>query len=125
MKKYFTLPVIIGMLSSCVSTAVKFGVYSSECRLYTRSEIKLHIKPDSTFQYYFAYNEEVISGKWEIKKDTLFLYSKKFSEKREQLSPAIKNSDIKGKDAYIVKGRTLKIINQSGVSENCPLKLSK
>lgn len=125
MKKNITVFCLLGIFSSCASNSMKFGVYSSKCRLYDTNALKLHIKTDYTFQYFFAYNDEVITGKWEVKKDTLFLFSEKFLEKREPLSPTIKNSDLEGNDVYIMKGRTLKLVKLSGVSEDCPLILSK
>jgi hypothetical protein len=125
MKKYIIGILLVGLLSGCASNSVKHGLYISKCKLYDIRAIKLDIKADQTFQYYFAYNDETVIGKWHVKQDTLILVSEKFLERREPLNPKIKNSDLAIIDAYLIKGKLLKLINLSGVSEDCPLKLSK
>lgn len=125
MIKFILGILLIGLLSGCVTNSVKYGLFISECKLYDTRAVKLDIKPDQTFQYYFAYNDETVIGKWHVKQDTLILVSEKFLEKREPLNPKIKNSDLATIDAYLIKGKLLKLINLSGISNDCPLKLSK
>jgi hypothetical protein len=125
MKKQINGIFLIGILCGCASSSIKHGLYKSKCQLYDLSALKLNIKPDQTFQYYFASNDDTIIGTWQVKQDTLFLISNKFLEKREPLTPKIKNSDLVNIDAYIIKGKVLKLINSVGVTDDCSLKLSK
>ena len=74
------------------------GVYALEAVFY----------PDHTFEYIIQGQKYDISGNWELKRDTVYLYSNKFFEEsifggyqnKFTLAPA-------GKDIYLIKGKYL------------------
>ena len=126
MKIQFLLFVMIFLLSNCKINYS--GRYISRCWIQTRTELFFDVKNDSTFQYFFAYHEisdEEIKGKWEINKDTLILFSPKFLEKRDTLSPIVKNTDLDSLDQYLIRGRKLYPINKIGVKKTCYLVKAK
>ena len=104
------------------STQKLKSTYKSSCFLYNKTELELILNSNSEFSYKFAYLDEEIKGKWERKADTLFLYSSKFLEKQENLTPKIKNTDFIGLDKYLIKKGKLHLINKDGVSRSCYLK---
>ena len=54
-------------------------------------------KSDSTFVYKKPYLEK-FGGTWEVKNDTVFLYSDKFRDQIEkELTPVYNYTDLKGK----------------------------
>jgi hypothetical protein len=97
------------------------GSFRSSCNLYNQTSLKLTLIENGEFQYQFAYNDEQNKGKWEILNDTLLLESAIFLEKREALSPQIKNSDFTGVDKYKIKKNKLFVINKNGISNKCYL----
>ncbi|MCW5922897.1 MAG: hypothetical protein KIS77_11170 [Saprospiraceae bacterium] len=124
MKKIITMLSILSFFG-CVGNRLTSGMYISTCRINDLTAVKLQINKDSTFQYFLAYNDELVIGKWKVIKDTLFLTSSKFEERRESLRPVIKNTDQPLKDMYLIKEKKLKIINTHGVTNDCYLKRSK
>jgi hypothetical protein len=125
MNNFWICLLLLMTFLSCSRKALKTGTYSSDCILYDKSDVQLHLKPDSTFCYIFAYNEEEVIGTWEYKVDTLFLFSEKFYEIRAPLQPKIKNSSLTRIEAYKVRRRSLWLIDSVGVTNNCSLKLLK
>lgn len=98
------------------------SAYKSSCFLYNKTELELKLNSNSDFSYKFAYLDEEIKGNWERRADTLYLYSNKFLEKQENLTPKIKNTDFNGLDKYLIKKGKLYSINKKGVSLDCYLK---
>jgi len=93
--------------------------------LYNQTSLKLTLTELGDFQYFFAYTDEIIKGKWVLSNDTLILKSDKFLIERGPLLPGIQNTDLIGVDKYFVKKDKLFAINKKGISKNCFLILVK
>lgn len=102
MKIVFYVSIIILTLNCSVQKKLH-GSYKSSCDLYNQTSLNLTLNANGEFQYHFAYNDEIIKGKWEISNDTLTLKSDIFLIKRNPLSPKIKNSDLVDVDKYVFK----------------------
>ncbi len=119
MKKYYSI--VFFLLLGC-NTQKIHTIYKSSCRLYDKNEIELLINSNTEFTYKFAYLDYDIKGNWKKNADTLILYSDKFTEKQEDFTPKIKNTDFIGLDKYLIKNGKLFAINKNGVSQSCFLK---
>lgn len=119
------LIIIIALISFVGCKTISDGNYKSSCLLYGKTELKLKINNDGTFEYNFVYNEETVFGKWSIVGDTLILNSNQFLIERDSLSPKIKNTNIDNVDKYLIKRNKLVAINKSGLNKNCYLTKTK
>jgi hypothetical protein len=111
-------------VSSCIpSRKSLYGSYKSTCFIQAHPNVVLRITADSSFEYNFAYLNEKINGKWNLKSDTLYLYSDAFSRVENiGLSPRRKHTHLPDFDAYLVKGKKLFILSRDQVEEkNCYL----
>lgn len=97
------------------------GNYESKCVLYLYPSVKLSLEKDSTFKYHFAYREDAISGKWKTIRDTLYLFSLSFGPIVDSFTPVSKNTDLPGKDAYLIRGSKLLKITSNGSTKDCSL----
>jgi len=87
-------------LCSCsISNKKISGTYYSACTAYHKSVLILTVNKNSTFIYKLVNDIEKVSGKWIIRKDTLFLYSPFFPEKQY--------TGLQGYDAYVIKKKKL------------------
>ncbi len=124
MKIVFYVSIIILTLNCSVQKKLH-GSFRSSCDLYNQTSLKLILNVNGEFQYQFAYNDEIIKGKWKLSNDTLILKSDIFLIKRDPLSPKIKNSDLVNVDKYKIKNNKLFVINKNGVSTTCYLQKYK
>jgi hypothetical protein len=109
------------LMYGCQSSKIKISNYNSTCWLHTQTDVILKIYENDIFEYSFAYSDEKIIGNWSVKDDTLILFSDKFLEKREDLSPIVKNTNFDGLDKYLIRGKKLYAINKEGVEKHCYL----
>ncbi len=117
MKTVFYL--IFFTLASCSVQKGLQGDFMSSCNLYNQTSLKLTLNENGEFQYHFAYNDEIVKGKWILSGDTLILNSDKFLIKRDPISPKIQNTDLADVDKYLVKQNKLFVINKTGMDKNC------
>ncbi|GAB4347145.1 MAG: hypothetical protein OHK0038_27160 [Flammeovirgaceae bacterium] len=124
MKQTILFILLFGSLAFGCNT-IHIGKYRDICVASGhKCRLEISLRNDSSFQYFFAYHEisdEEIKGKWKINKDTLILFSNKFLEKREELSPIVKNTNIDSLDKYLIRGKKLYAINKEGVKKYCYL----
>lgn len=125
MKILYVLSCVLLCSSCSVIRPVKIaGKYNSTCLLYGYPDLEVSINSNCTFIYKMPYVED-IAGTWIARKDTLILYSDKFTnDPPSESAPAYKYNkytDLEGKDAFIVKGRKLYPINQDGYTKGCYL----
>jgi hypothetical protein len=98
------------------------GSYKSTCILHIYRNVILTLKKDNTFFYQFADLQEKINETWKLNGDTIFLYSKYFTEKYLQpLAPKYKNTDLIDKDAYLIHGKKLFVLTSMGKTKDCYL----
>ena len=98
------------------------GTYTTNCVIYDMFPLLVaEFKSDSTFVYKKPYLEK-FGGTWEVKNDTVFLYSDKFRDQIEkELTPVYNYTDLKGKkDAFLIRGKKLFPIT-SGPKSKCAL----
>ncbi len=112
------------LLSGCTFRANKIiGQYWGSCYINTAPNVILTIDSSRKFSYHLAYLNDKIEGNWQIKKDTLFLFSSWFKEKPvDLLEPIHKITDLKEMDAFIIKKNRLYVISLHGVTKDCYLK---
>jgi hypothetical protein len=125
MRKFRFVVILTLLFVSCHSVKIQNSNYDSICWLQTKKSVTLKIDNNNSFQYFFAYSDEEIKGKWIIKKDTLILFSPKFLEKKEELSPIVKNTNLDSLDKYLIRGKKLYAINKEGVKKHCYLVRAK
>ena len=123
MKNKAILLIFVLILGGCQKKKY-VGIYISQCRLHAKSDVVLICRPDSSFQYKFAYNPDSIIGNWQIKNDTLILSSDYFITRDENMWRK-KNSDFEDVDKYILKKKSLYLINTNGIDRKCPLTKSQ
>jgi len=127
MRRISILSCILICASCCVMCSMKVvGTYKSTCVLYGYPDLVVTFNFDGTFVYKMRYVEEIF-GTWVIKRDTLILYSERFTDQPpSESAPADKYNkytDLEGKkDAYLVKGKKLYPINKEGHTKGCYLK---
>ena len=141
MKNY--LIVVFLMLLSCscsVTKNVNFsGRHVSFCHNLGFPELVADFNKDYTFQYKYVHDPDTISGKWEVKNDTLFLFSKTFEKKTVSLTklvdfivatpdstdePEVNNgqyTEIDNMDVYLIRGKYLYRLTKTGFTKDCPL----
>lgn len=120
MKSY--LIIIFGgiLLYGCnVTKNINFsGHYVSYCRNLGFPELVADFNKDSTFLYKHSHSPNVISGKWEVKNDTLFLFSKIFEIKTEYNGQYTEKDNV---DVYLIRGKYLYRFTKTGFTKDCPL----
>jgi hypothetical protein len=124
--KNILILLIILLLTGC--SAVKpirvLGTYRSTCVLYTEPSLIATLNEDNSFVYNLPFGEKA-TGTWKLNADTLVLYSDKF-QTADQLAPTYKFTNLDGqKDAFLVKGSKLYLINKEGSTKGCYLKKQK
>lgn len=106
-------------LAGCTGFKKITGNYKSSCFLQLYPNVILNVNSDSTFEYRFAYLEEVIKGKWKVSNDTLFLYSERFQQINvNELSPRIKYTDLPGYDGYLIRKKKLYVLTPNKIMED-------
>lgn len=142
MKKILIVSLIASLfLGGCGITQNKRlpGHYTSSCYNLGFPELEVNLYCDYTFKYKYAHDPEIILGKWEIKTDTLLLFSEIFERKTVSIGEfsdfIIANSDsldcpymtngqytqMDHMDAYLVKGHKLYRLTKRGHIKNCYL----
>ena len=120
MKNYSIL--VFLMLLSCgcsVTKNVNFsGRYVSYCQNLGFPELVADFNKDHTFQYRHAHDPDTILGKWEIKNDTLFLFSKMFKIKTAYNG---QYTEMDNMDIYLIRGKYLYSLTKIGFTKDCPL----
>ena len=123
-KKIMLYPILILICFSCARIH-KDRYYESYCLLYGKPDLYLEILKDGQFNYIFRYAPMTVNGKWRVNKDTLILESHIFEKKGDSIVQMVKNTNINGKDAYIVKGKKLYALDSNNnVIKKCYLTLS-
>ncbi len=145
MKKFFIIPLQLILIYSLIGCGVMrhdnvSGKYVSLCRNLGFPELEAKFNEDHSFIYKHTHDPDLITGKWTIKKDTLFLYSKNFevetSSIGELVDYVITNPDstnlpqvfngqytsAKGRDVYLIRGKRLYPMTIDGFSKNCILR---
>lgn len=116
--KHIAKIVLLFCVFSC-KVSYQDGVYDSRHILYGRVALRLALKKDATFKYYFVYSPIIVEGRWTVIADTLILTSPTFREQDTTLYK-IKNSNMFDRDIYVKKGKKLFLIdsaiNRSGIS---------
>lgn len=110
------------MFSCAISKKTIVGTYTSVCKLHAYPLLKLYLNEDGSFIYKRAYLDKKISGKWELKNDTLILKSRYFSTEFEKpMSPKIKYTSYKDRvDAFLIKREKLFVIDSTlNASKEC------
>ena len=124
-KHFYYSVLIILFCSSCAAKINTNRYYEGICILYGRPEIYLEVLKNGNFTYRFRYAPKTISGRWKVHKDTLILESPSFSLEKSVMQ-MVKNTNIDGKDAYIIKGKKLYALDSNNnLIKKCHLKLSK
>lgn len=141
--------VCILFMSCRISSSQLIGKYRSNCSLYDAiPSLILNLKNDSSFSYKLALINEPITGKWLIKKDTIILDSKYFTEayiqglveaqrtkviasndsflvnyftteRIRKMMPGFKYTYYPEKDIYLIRKKKLFAIDTSGVRVHC------
>lgn len=94
------------------------GHYVSYCRNLGFPELTVTFYKNHTFLYKHAHSTDRILGEWEIKNDTLFLYSKIFEIKTEFNG---KYTEMENMDVYLIRGKYLYPYTKKGFTKDCPL----
>lgn len=139
MKKSVFFLIAILHLSSCGVTHNVIGHYRSTCCNLGLPDLEAHFNKDGTFSYKRAHDPVAIFGKWETGNDTLFLYSKNFEHEATRIGkvvdyitanpnstdvPLVSNgqyTQMKGRDAYLIKGNKLYPMAENGYTKQCHL----
>lgn len=120
MKKCLILFWGVLLLCSCnVTRSINFsGHYVSYCRNLGYPELVADFKKDHTFLYKHSHSPDLISGKWKVKNDTLFLCSKIFELKTEYNGQYTEKDNM---DVYLIQGKYLYRFTKTGFTKDCPL----
>lgn len=124
MKILFFMSITFISLTSCSIQRHKVtGQYNSTCALYGKSSVVVvKINNDGTFSYTRPYVEEDVVGTWEVVKDTLILKSDDFIEpSKDEFAPRVKYTEAKGRDVYLIKGKSLLVADKAGFTKDCYL----
>jgi hypothetical protein len=131
------LVVCLLLLSGCsvLKQNIAQQTFHSTCFLYGNPDLEVSFFEDHSFVYKMPYVDE-ITGSWEIRKDTVFLYSDKFVLEDPSLlvdflndipegfrSPSEYNkyTNLEDYDAFLIRGRKLYPIMKEGITEPCYL----
>lgn len=143
MKTYLIIVFVGILLCGCnVTKNMNFsGHYVSHCHVLGFPELVADFNKDSTFYYKHSHSPDVIVGKWEIKDDTLFLFSDIFEKRTVSLSneladitdanPVTKDlleaynngqyTEADKVDMYLIRGKRLYKFTKTGFTKDCPL----
>ncbi len=150
MKKILIISLLltfIYMLTCCsaVKESLVSGNYRSDCMITGVPELEVEFNNDHTFIYKHGHSPYTILGRWQVKKDTLFLYAEEFEIETVSFEEAvdfiISNLDatdfpsiFNGQytsaedcDIYLIRGRKLLPMQEDGSfsKESCVLEKLK
>jgi hypothetical protein len=145
MKKLFIISLLLIISHSLIGCGMMrrgnvSGKYVSVCKNLGFPELVVEFNEDHSFIYKHSHNPDLITGKWTIIKDTLFLSSKNFEAEISSIGglvdyvitnndstdvPCVYNgqyTSAKDQDIYLIKGKKLYPMSKEGFSKNCVLR---
>lgn len=109
MKVILSVLFCVSFLSTCIAQKIKKeSVYISSCYLYAKPSVVLTLRTNNSFSYRLAYLQDEVTGTWKLRKDTLILTSKSFTDKnKDPLTPMKQITNHVGFDKLLFKGNKL------------------